>query len=323
MRILFILFFLLLLQLSFAQSAGELERQFTELQMQIETGQIRLDSLKALLEKQAARIEAEKSKTTVDRNKVTKLMAEGIPLTDEIAGSQEQLSLLQQEQAQTRYLLAQRYSAMLDSLKTLENSHSGDADEIRKQIVYYTEKYLLFSPVFNALSFDPQKIRQINLSAAEDSLHRAISVNYLQNALTDINRHLTEIKKSREELEATIRLERKTREFLEEVRDENLMLLAQTASPTATENLTFEGGTPPIANQDANIEAAAAQVEAMALFFDQLDLRNSEERISAWKYAVESGQVYVSLEEYLVLLQEAEEQLRQYHSVIHKKLEKH
>jgi hypothetical protein len=149
MRILFILFFLLLLQLSFAQSAGELERQFTELQMQIETGQIRLDSLKALLEKQAARIEAEKSKTTVDRNKVTKLMAEGIPLTDEIAGSQEQLSLLQQEQAQTRYLLAQRYSAMLDSLKTLENSHSGDADEIRKQIVYYTEKYLLFSPVFN------------------------------------------------------------------------------------------------------------------------------------------------------------------------------
>ena len=108
MRLLFILFFLWLLQLSFAQSAGELERQVTELQKQIETGQIRLDSLKALLEKQAVRIEAEKSKATVDRNKVTELMAEGIPLTEEIAGSQEQLSLLRQEQARIRYLLAQR-----------------------------------------------------------------------------------------------------------------------------------------------------------------------------------------------------------------------
>jgi hypothetical protein len=322
MRIVLIVLHFLVIQSVFAQSAAILERQFVELQSQIESEQNQLDSLNELLEQQASRIEAEKSKTTINKSKVTKLMAEGIPFTEQIAARQERLSQLRQKQKHTKYKLAQKYAAMLDSLKTLEKSRNSDTEAVRKQIVFYTEKYLLFSPIFKTLSFDPQKIPHINLSATKDSLERALSVNYLQNALADVNAHLTEIKENRKELEATIRLERKTREFLEEVQDENLMLLAQTAGSGVSEERTFGVGTNPNELPDADLKAAVAQVESMSLFFDQLDLQNSEELIDAWKYAVESGQAYVSLEEYLALLQEAEKQLRQYHSIIQHKLEK-
>lgn len=302
-----------------AQGVAALENRFSNLQQQIESGKARLDSLDVRLEKQASQIDAEKKKETVDKEKVRRLMSESIPLTAQIDEQQKQLNNLQKEREQLKYLLAQRYSAKLDSLQSLGKSRDSNPEELQKQIVFYTEKYLAVSPAFRALSFDPEKIRQINISSTNDSLEQAIARDYLQKAQTDIANHLADIEQNRKELEATLRLERKTREFLEEVDDENFALLSRAGNPGGAKELSL-GNAPTGAVTDELSLSVATRVESMALFFEQLNISNSEELIAAWQYAVQSGETYLTLEEYLTLLKTAEKQLRQFHSIIENKL---
>lgn len=317
----YVLVFLIfwLSQIAVAQGVLVLENRYSDLQQEIEIEKAHLDSLNTLLEKQASLIDAEKQKDTIDKEKVRKLMSESIPLTAQIDAQQKKLNTLQKEQEQLRYQLAQRYSAKLDSLQNLEESGSGNAEELQRQIVFYTEQYLTVSPAFRALSFDPEKIRQINISADGDSLEQAIALNYLRKAQADVSNHLADIEQNRKELEAALRLERKTREFLEEVDDENFALLSQTANPGRTEQ-SLVGNSPSNVLTDEGALALASRVESMALFFDQLNISNSDELIAAWRYAVQSGETYLTLEEYLTLLKAAEKQLRQFHSIIEKKL---
>lgn len=319
MKYILLLLILWLSQIAVAQGVSVLENRYSDLQQQIEIEKARLDSLNALLEKQVSLIDAEKKKDAIDKEKVRKLMSESIPLTAQIDAHQKQLNTLRKEQERFRYQLAQRYSAKLDSLQNLEKSGSGKPEELQRQIVFYTEKYLAVSPVFRALSFDPEKIRQISLSASGDSLEQAIALDYLQKAQADVATHLADIEQNRKELEAALRLERKTREFLEEIDDENFALLTQTGNPGGTERFSVGNSPSNVVTNEGSL-SLATRMESMALFFDQLNISNSDELIAAWQYAVQSGETYLTLEEYLTLLKAAEKQLRQFHSIIENKL---
>lgn len=303
-----------------AQNAAALEEEFFTLQRQIETVQAGLDSLNALLEQQAAQIDVEKRRESPDREKLRKQMAAGLALSKQIAEQQKRLQTLQKNRAQTQYRLAQRYSTMLDSLQALQaGSVTADA-ELERQILRYTGKYLLYSPVFRALSFDPQKIREINPAGSSDSLERALSLNYLRNALADVENHLQEIEENRKEVENTLRLERKTRQFLEEVDADNLGLLARAGNPAGAERLAANSPASFDPQVSGDAALAAARVESIALFFGQLGIRDPE-GISLSRFsAAPAGRTPLSLEEYLALLQAAEKQLKQIRSTAQRKL---
>lgn len=303
-----------------AQNAAALEEEFFALQRQIETAQASLDSLNALLEQQAAQIDAEKRRDSPDREKLRKQMAAGLALSKRIEEQQKRLQTLQKNRAQTQYRLAQRYAARLDSLQALQGGAATANPELERQIVRCTEKYLLYSPVFRALSFDPQKIREINPAESSDSLERALSLNYLRNALADVENHLQEIEENRKEVENTLRLERKTRQFLEEVDADNLGLLARAGNPAGAERSAVTGPNSFDPQASGELALAAARAESITLFFGQLGILDLE-GISLNRFsAAPSGQTPLSLEEYLALLQAAEKQLKQIRSTAQQKM---
>lgn len=311
--------FLVLFRVAAAQSVAALEEEFFTLQRQIETVQGGLDSLNASLEQQAGQIDAEKRRESPDREKLRRQMAAGLALSKQIEERQKRLQTLQKNRTQTQYRLAQRYAAMLDSLQALQAGAATANPELDQQIVRCTEQYLLYSPVFRALSFDPQKIREINPAESSDSLERALSLNYLRNALAEMESHLQEIRKNREEVENTLRLEHKTRQFLEEVDADNLGLLARAGNPAATEMLA-PNSEPGLSAQAGVGRTLAAQVESITLFFNQLGVRDLE-GISLSRFsAAPAGRAPLSLEEYLALLQAAEKQLKQIRNAARQKL---
>lgn len=312
--------FLVLFRVAAAQSVAALEEEFFTLQRQIETVQGGLDSLNASLEQQAGQIDAEKRRESPDREKLRRQMAAGLALSKQIEERQKRLQTLQKNRTQTQYRLAQRYAAMLDSLQALQAGAATANPELDQQIVRCTEQYLLYSPVFRALSFDPQKIREINPTESSDSLERALSLNYLRNALAELESHLQEIGKNREEVENTLRLERKTRQFLEEVDADNLGLLARAGNPAGAERLAANSPAGFDPQASGEIALAAARVESIALFFGQLGIRDLEGVSWNRLTAAPSGPAPLSLEEYLALLQAAEKQLKQIRNTAQQKL---
>ncbi len=307
----------------FAQTVAESEKQYIDRQTQIERRQSHLDSLNAILEKQVAAIDAEKQKPDSDKSTLRRLMANGLEVTEKINRFQQELAGMQRDQEILKENLAQKYIGILDSLQQLETAgkYSGNPQHLRQEIVSYTEKYLLLSPSFKALSFDPQEISGINLAETSDSLERAISRDYLEQAIADVDSHLQHIEKNREELENIVRLEEKTREFLEDIDDEQFGVFTQSADFAVTEQ-SANGVQDASPSSEGFGLSTQDQLQSIALFFDQLNIDLTENQIYSWHSPIDSAQMTISLDEYLKLLKEAEKRLKQYHSVISNKLDK-
>lgn len=231
----------------------------------------------------------------------------------------DRVAALRESLAAQKYRLGERYAALIDSLQQQAQSAGTDEERrrLREAIIGYTEKYILFSPAFQALRFDPQKLRQIDPAQAGDSLERRIAIDYLENAREDIGIHLSDIRKSRRELERTVRLEEKTRDFLEEVDDGFIGLVTRTpaaaddASRALTSNEIQTGGE----TGDPAFSDMPDPLGSILLFINQLDLPQS----GTWRPAGEQ-RPQISLQAYLKLLREAEKRLLQFDQIISGKL---
>ncbi len=308
---------------AFGQNLAKAEVNFAQLQQQIIAEIAALDSLQAALAVQTAKIDRAKHRETIDKGELRKLMADGLTLTEQINRRRQRLSKLKEKLARAKYNLSQAYSLRVDSLKRLESAgkYAGDPGQLRREIVFYTEKYLLFSPSFQALRFDPQKISRINPANSNDSLEQAIMRDYLQNAAADIDAHLGNIQKNRRELEDVVRLERKTREFLEDVDDESYGVLGG-GELSAAATLTLENDRESFSDVAGLVPGRSLQqYEYISLFFDQLDLSDPVSSDAFRKISVDSARVFVSLDEYLELLKAAEKRLKEYQTLISRKLE--
>ncbi len=305
-----------------AQEVAVLEQQYEEVRRDIATEQTRVDSLQNALEQLTARLEETKRKDRADRGEIRAMMANGLSITEQINRGEKRIAALKAQAAELRLQLAQQYSARIDSLRQLENSRHfiGDRAALRRELIANTEKYMQFSPAFRTLSFDPHTISRLDPAAAGDSLERAIITEYLQNAARDVDAHLENIRKNRRELQAVVRLQRKTREFLEEVESDRPGLLAGSEvvaaeNPSGTTGLMEDGFSTRTASQ------ALQSYQTLSLFIEQLDLQNFSGSQDSWKFAVDSARVFVSLEKYLEILKAAEQRLQEYQALISQKLE--
>ena len=298
-----------------AQGTARLVSEFLAARQQLEAEQAALDSLSALLEAQAARIDAEKKKTPGDDGRIRRLMARGLTLSREVDARRDRIATLSESLAVQKYRLGERYAALIDSLQ--QQAQSADTDEERRRlgeaIVAYSGKYILFSPAFQALRFDPDKLRRIDPAQARDSLERRIAIDYLEKARKDIGTHLSDIRKSRRELERTVRLEEKTRDFLEEVDDGFIGLVTRTPAASGDANRAFTTNETEIGDPIA--ADAPDPLGSILLFINQLNLPQS----GTWRPASDASP-QISLQDYLKLLQEAEKRLLQFDKLISGKL---
>ncbi len=307
-----------------AQNVTQMEKQAQSLERQIKDEQQELDSLNVLLENQVARIDSIKGVSDSDKGKIRKLMSASLPISEQINKKQARIATLRKDLGKIQFQLAQRYSSIIDSLQQVEKSGSGKIKQadLNQEIIFYTEKYLQYSPAFKALSFEPNKIQQISLSATADSLERAIAREYLQNALADINDHLTHISKNREELQDIVRLESETEDFVQEVEGTYFGVLSQSDNFATESERNFQGPTGQSTQAADAASNSPTHVETSGRLLYQLKIDGVSNFSVTKEFNSDLPQIRLSLAEYLDLLKEAEKRLSDFQTLIRQKLEK-
>ena len=299
-----LLSFVCLISFSFnasLQSLDALEKRYDNLRSVVKKDNMILDSLKNILENRAKQIENEKQKLNPDNDKIVKLMAGSVSLSNLIDDYQEKLEA--------------RYSAKIDSLQLLKKSTKENSEKLDSDILLYTEKRLLISPQVDLLSFNPQKILEIDLTKTKNSDEKASLKEYLSSALAEINAELSEVTKQAKEIDAALILQEKTSKFLAETEfDRDFRPGKSSRSSTAR---TYESSI--LSVQDKLV--IADQINSYALLLDQLNIFDKSENINLQKFNFKSGKANLSLKDYSSLLKELKQRLSDYKLILTNKIE--
>jgi hypothetical protein len=326
MKIVFItiLFCFALQVIMIAQTVPELEKKMSLLQKEWIEVKGELDSLTVIYDDQTGIIDKEKKRTKPDKDKIAKLMSQALTASDQLDSKREQLSNLDANINVIKKQLDKRYSHQIDSLQTLINSKkfTDNKENLESQILKLSEKRLLVSPTVKRLSFDPQRILQIQPNQYSDSLESAIYSDYLNKAVKEINTHLNEVKNTRREFDEIITLQEKTSSFLEDVaedQNEGIFLAAENQAQTANE-ATFSGS--PFGGDLSTSKSGIiySQFQSYLAILQQLNRNNRIQQQYSWHSPVDSSSVTLTMKEYLQLLNDVEKELRSYKKIVQNKL---
>jgi len=313
-----LLSFVCLISFSFnasLQSLDALEKRYDNLRSVVKKDNMILDSLKNILETRAKQIENEKQKLNPDNDKIIKLMAGSVSLSNLIDDYQEKLDANSKNLKQLSKMLEARYSAKIDSLQLLKKSTKENSEKLDSDILLYTEKRLLISPQVDLLSFNPQKILEIDLTKTKNSDEKASLKEYLSSALAEINAELSEVTKQAKEIDAALILQEKTSKFLAETEfDRDFRPGKSSRSSTAR---TYESSI--LSVQDKLV--IADQINSYALLLDQLNIFDKSENINLQKFNFKSGKANLSLKDYSSLLKELKQRLSDYKLILTNKIE--
>ena len=313
-----LLSFVCLISFSFnasPQSLDALEKRYDNLRSVVKKDNMILDSLKNILENRAKQIENEKQKLNPDNDKIVKLMAGSVSLSNLIDDYQEKLDANSKNLKQLSKMSEARYSAKIDSLQLLKKSTKENSEKLDSEILLYTEKRLLISPQVDLLSFNPQKILEIDLTKTKNSDEKASLKEYLSSALAEINAELSEVTKQAKEIDAALILQEKTSKFLAETEfDRDFRPGKSSRSSTAR---TYESSI--LSVQDKLV--IADQINSYALLLDQLNIFDKSENINLQKFNFKSGKANLSLKDYSSLLKELKQRLSDYKLILTNKIE--
>jgi len=313
-----LLSFVCLISFSFnasPQSLDALEKRYDNLRSVVKKDNMILDSLKNILETRAKQIENEKQKLNPDNDKIVKLMAGSVSLSNLIDDYQEKLDANSKNLKQLSKMSEARYSAKIDSLQLLKKSTKENSEKLDGEILLYTEKRLLISPQVDLLSFNPQKILEIDLTKTKNSDEKASLKEYLSSALAEINAELSEVTKQAKEIDAALILQEKTSKFLAETEfDRDFRPGKSSRSSTAR---TYESSI--LSVQDKLV--IADQINSYALLLDQLNIFDKSENINLQKFNFKSGKANLSLKDYSSLLKELKQRLSDYKLILTNKIE--
>lgn len=315
-------YLLILVALSYGENFSQLESKYLLVANQLKTAQARLDSLQMVMINFTEKLNADKSKGELSHKKLANHMERAQELSLAIENQREIIAKNKKQILDLSSALEKKYAKAIDSLQSLQNSESNKNAKLQLEykILELLEKRFIISPNFERLSFDPQKIKDIDLSKVRDTLELSIYKEYLNKAGNEINKYLARIRDSREEIEDVLTLQKKTQRFIEEV-DDNRMIgsitktqSAKDASPLLSNNNV--GGS--LKNLQLEL-SLKAQIQSLLYFINRLSLNDSEILESNWKEPIDSSSVNLSPQEYILLLKRLETILEEYQNKIKEK----
>ncbi len=305
---------------SVTASESELESHLQETRSALASQRQAIDSLNVELNRYAARIDQEKAKPKPNRMKLEKLMARALTVSDQIDIEEKRSTELDHRRRELEADLEKFYTTIIDSLSELKASeqYESDSERLEKQMLTYAEKRLRVAPLATSLSFDPQRILKIRMADASDSLEKAIFVDYLTKAQTDIQTHHRRLKNARLELEEIVALRQRTDEFIAEANDDDDFGFFQIDSQSDENALQGED----------LIDLGKTKFGPLGFYFqsivaisDQLGKIDPAGLESEWIFPADSTAVNLSFEDYLELLSQVERQLSDYDLIISGKLD--
>lgn len=313
-----VVFFLLLsLRIDLnAQSIQKVESEYEILKSTLTREKLILDSLYKSLESRATLIDEEKRKPKPNEDKIYKLMAGSVTISNSVELQQTKIIHLEKTLEETRQMLDYHYTALIDSLKASKQTSlkMSDVRDIDRQILSNTEKRLLIAPRIKQLSFIPEKILEIDLNKTLDTLQRNIYVEYLTIALNEVNTHLNQVNETSSEIAQIITLQKKASKFLEDVEFESQIKSVGTSSTSPTP-------------ADANIRLSGEKdsyfgstLESYISLNNQLSFRQSPYIHTTDERFLKFKNEQISLKEYLEVLNELKKRLNDYRIILSEKL---
>ncbi|MDI6802831.1 MAG: hypothetical protein QME58_03165 [Bacteroidota bacterium] len=299
-----------------AQNLNDVEKGFESLKSNLVKENFILDSLNQSLEERAELINEEKGKSKPDQDKIYKLMAGSVTISNSIELQQKIISQLEKTLEETSQKLDYNYTVLIDSLKALKQTtlKMSDVRDIDRQILSNIEKRLLITPRINQLSFIPEKILAINLTKTKDTVQRNIYAEYLTSALNEVNTLLSQVNETSSEITQIIALHTKANKFLDEVEFENRI------KPVGTSSTMSASTEASIRFSDEKGSEFSSQLQSYVSLNDQLNFRQSPYIHTTGEKSLKFSNDRVSLKDYLELLKELKKGLSDYRSILSEKL---
>jgi hypothetical protein len=300
-----------------AQGVDYLESQLNYYNQLLTVGTAKLDSLQRILENKAGQITREKTKKDNNNDKIISLMSGSATLSNKIETQQYKVQEISKNLEYVKEKLYSQYTNIIDSLKKFQTrvKPGKDLKIINDKILNFTEKRLLVSPKINSLTFDPQKLIEVNLNSIGSQNEKIMYSNYLKNALSEINQQLSNVENSFAEVQQIIYLQNKARRFLEETEFDNEItpMRRQNINAANTQETSYDNtaiGTPKGAIE------LELQAQSYSLLLNQLNF----DRSSKWNTKEVSRKDF-SLKAYQAMLKELKNKLQDYKSVLKNKLD--
>ncbi|HVO73895.1 MAG TPA: hypothetical protein VMT35_07720 [Ignavibacteriaceae bacterium] len=308
------LFLLSFVQLN-AQSLNELEKNYETLQKEYLKENSAVDSLGALILKRASLIDNEKKKDQPDEDILVGLLSGSATLSNNLEKHQKNLNRIGNDIEQIKKQLFKNYSVIIDSLEGLKAS-GRENEQLNSEIFYYTGQRLMVSPKIPMLSFNPEKVLKIDLKKMTDPREKTLFKEYLDNALSEVDKLLGNVEVESNEIGQIADLEKKSKKFLEETEFESGMIprnISRTGTSGEGSSSTFgERGNP--GSNDVNVKAYYS-------LLNQLDTKNVQAPDLGWNRSINTSGKNLDLKDYEKLLKEVKLRLQELKLVLANKIE--
>lgn len=301
-----------------AQTILSLENRFKELSSRLNAETSSLDSLKNIYNQKVKEIDRQKRNNDLDESTIKKLMAASIGISNKIDQKQKKVSELETEIEKLKWVIENRFTAVIDSLTELKlsNNYKGNKEELEKQILVYTEKKVLIAPKIYSLQYSPEKILTLKPSSAATAQEKNIYNEYLREALNETETKLNQIHNLNAEVKQTLLLQKKTKKFLEDV--EFSSGFSRSALAIRGQDKSAQPSTITVSTDETRKDFI--QVNTYLYILKQLDVNMLPEVKSKNNFSFDSKNKNLSLQEYADLLTEVENRLTDYRLVLKNKI---
>ncbi len=204
--------------LSFAQEISVQESKLFNLEKSYALEKSKLDSIQNSLEILLDDLNTFKKQEIRDNDKISALMAEAHLVSMQSDKQEKIVNVLAAQVKKERLILYNNFTVKIESLaQSLNNSDEINKKKAELELIELNQRRAKFSPALPLFSFDPKLIARINSSESKDELQKAIYLDYLSNALAEVDSNIAVIKSKEEEVSAMIRLDEQAEDFIDEL----------------------------------------------------------------------------------------------------------
>lgn len=307
-----------------AQNVDKLESDLTKAKNELTAANTKLMLLKNRFSERTEMIDKAKKDGNKTEEEIIEIMASSVTISNDIKVQEKRVKTLEQKVGGIKNELNKRYTEIIDSLKIVKSNSGTEKgkNRIDNQIVFYTEKKLVVSPVMAALSLEPEKLIAIDPVLLNDPIQKRIVNEYLQGALKEVDSYMSMIEEENEEISEITMLQKKTQQFLEETEfgsdTKPMTVVSQTVRASSNTEVSFDGGGKDEQYRSGTNPIVLPQLESYSKIMDQLSFIGHVSQKN-WQTTLTSAKENLSLNEYKLFLDELEERLGEYKLILQNK----
>lgn len=308
----------------YGQDLQSLEQKYASLSEKLQKEDSILSMLKSSLDERARQIDYEKKKADADNNRITQLMANSINLSSQVEAQQKKVHNIFTELETVKRSLNRSYEENLEKLQARRKSskNSQEINSLDSEIMLLMGKKLIVIPYLPRLSTDPGRIKSLDVKSLEGA-DKNIYAGYLKTALSETEAQLREVNGIYEETEQVVKLQKKTRKFLQEAETERGMHPAGRVSFQTNSRGTSNNDIPAYTDKAGQVSAdknTVDMIQSHALLYSQLNPERSSEILQNLKTILDTSGKKFSLNGYFNMLKDLKKSLEEYRSMLISKI---